>query len=74
MLTPVYLIAQNAHPMADKQPVNVTLSEEALSLCSKLVARLGVSRSSVIEMSVRDYAEARGITDSSPTPQTAEQG
>ena len=45
--------------MADRKPVTLTLTEEAITLTFNLKDSLGVSRSAVVEMALREFAERR---------------
>jgi predicted transcriptional regulator len=47
--------------MARKQPVNLRLTDEARQLLDDLAQRKGVSKTAVIEMAVRAYAETEGM-------------
>lgn len=45
--------------MADRKPVTLTLTDEAINLSFRLKDSLGVSRSAVVEMALREFAERR---------------
>jgi hypothetical protein len=42
--------------MADRTAINLSLTEGALELCEQLMLKLGIARSAVIELAVREYA------------------
>jgi len=44
-----------------KTKTSFTLSADAISLLSKLAAKLGVSMAAIIEMSVREKAEKENV-------------
>ena len=46
-----------------KIPMNMRLSEEARQLMKRLAQKLGITETSVIEMSVRKFAEAEEVRE-----------
>lgn len=44
-----------------KLPRSYKLTEECLRLMALLAAKLGVNKSAVIELAVRDYARSQGV-------------
>ena len=49
------------NPKSPRKPVSFRLSAEAIVLLEKLSVHLGIDKTSVIEMSVRDLARKRGL-------------
>lgn len=51
--------------MADPRvPINLTLSEEAILMCARLQRTMGINRSAVIELAVREFADKRDRIES----------
>jgi hypothetical protein len=47
----------------EKTKTNLNITDDALDLCDRLRLKSGLSRSSVIELAVREYAVNRGLID-----------
>jgi len=62
--------------MADRKQITLTLSEDAVEICEQLRESLGVSRSAVLELAVREFAERRKPPEpiAAPFPSAAASG
>lgn len=44
-----------------RRPTSARLSTEALRLMDKLASKLGISRTAVLELAIREYARLQGV-------------
>jgi hypothetical protein len=55
-------------PPPRKHPTSFRLSEEGLSLLDRIAWQLGIKRAAVLELIIREKAEALGLRPSLPSP------
>ena len=62
--------------MADRKQISFTLSAGAVEICDNLQEALGISRSAVLELAVREFAERRKPPEpiAAPSPSAAASG
>ncbi len=55
-------------PPPRRHPTSFRLSEEGLSLLDRIARQLGIKRAAVLELIIREKADALGLRPSPPSP------
>jgi hypothetical protein len=59
--------------MSDKAKVNLCLTPSLLKTCAKLTQKLGIGKSAIMELAIRDFAEKHGVLPDPKVESAAQQ-